>query len=155
MLVAYERKIGEQYLLNTLQQPLQEIAVLLEHCEINPDKLHEQTPDYSEQQLQEVLNWNTRNLESSCLLLFEAVFQSRQEIPARILALCCFINYLVRETMNQEKNIEQKFDLMRQQVDLGTLSLNPTLGKYLENENSSKQSTDNLAQPEAFGSKNL
>ena len=144
-MVCYERKLGTQYLLKTLQEPLQNIQVLLEHCEINLEKLKEIHPEFNKQQLEEVLMWNTRNLESSCLLLFEAVFGSREDIPARILAMCAFIDHCVRETTNTDKNFIMNFDLMRQPLDLGGIGL------AVEEESATK-SAEQLNSHDAFGS---
>ena len=147
LIVSYERKIGEKYLLQTLEKPLQEIAILLEHCEINLEKVKELNPSYSPEQIREALNWNTRNLESSCLLLFEAIFSSKETIPPRIMALCSYIDHCVKETQNQEKNISKKFELMKTKVDLGDPLFGSTdIGKLFndgENRDITK-STDNI-----------
>jgi hypothetical protein len=118
LLVAYERNEGQSYLSALLTQPLSSIFPMLSSCEMDPQKLKNQFPDASPQELEEKIESNRKSLESACEKLFDGIFDTNRRVPQPITEICGFLHQTIENAMQNSSNF------------VNALSNSPTSGAF-------------------------
>lgn len=97
LLVAYERREGSKYLSQMLTHPLGKIFPLLSNCEMDPQKLKNQNPNATPEEIESKLESNRASLQKACATLFDSIFDPQRKMPLSIRDMCSFLHNLITE----------------------------------------------------------
>ncbi|KAJ3219244.1 hypothetical protein HK099_004762 [Clydaea vesicula] len=91
LLNTYANYEGVTYLSQCISKPLYESMSLIEHCEIDPQKMPENSDENS-------LKLNIENLQKATLLFVDAILHEKEQMPNTLKGMCKFLNSVMTDT---------------------------------------------------------